>query len=215
MAERKLSVTIVFALLALVGSIVHAAPLYFDYTATVDSSDRPGAPTGSLLTGRFGYDPDRIARQIGASNYYPEPGSAPMTARGSNGFFLSLDAGVVVVTAGSVDDTMTIQSFVSESANDWHMVFDFIEPGGDNGWLKGSNELPSEFPDPLDDAFLSIYFTDDFEWVRTLDATLVSVTPVSAVPIPATLVLFLQGVILMGALLRRPDGKRIPVFRAA
>ena len=188
---------------SLPGRVVNSEPLYFDYVAHVDSSDRLGAPTGSLLTGQFSYDPAAIMRQVGPSHYYPEIGSAKMVARGSDGFFLSLDVRAINVTAGSVNDTMTIQSFVSESANDWHMVFDFIEPGGTDGWLKGNNNLPSLFPETLVDSFISIYFTDEYDWVRTVDASIISVSPLMVIPLPPAMWIFSSGLIALIGLARR------------
>jgi len=185
-------------------AITNSTPLYFDYVAHVDSSDRPGAPSGSQLTGRFGYDPEQISRQVGLGDYYPERFTAPMIARGSNGFFLELDAQVIVVAPGATEDNMVIQSFVSEHANDWHMVFDFWEAGGEDGWLQGNSSLPTQFPDPLNAPFLSIYFTDDFEWIRTLDATILSVTPAAIVPLPSAVILFCQSLLILSAAIRAP-----------
>jgi hypothetical protein len=201
--NRIFKTAIIIITFSLSSGAVNSEPLYFDYVAHVDSSDRAGAPTGSLLTGQFSYDPDAITRQVGPSHFYPEVGSAKMIARGSDGFFLSLDSRAINVTAGSVNDTMTIQSFVSESANDWHMTIDFIEAGGASGWLQGNNELPTEFPETLNAPFLSIYFTDDFDWVRTIDATIISVTSSMAVPLPSAGYLFGSGLIGLIGLARR------------
>lgn len=180
---------------------LHAAPMVFDYTAHVDGSDRPGAPTGSLLTGRITYDPDAMDREIG-THYYPTVGSATMTARGSEGFSLTQYIRVIVVTPGYTHDTMTLQTFLSESANDWHMVMDLIEPGGDDGWLQGDNSLPSMFPAVLEDAFLSLYFTDEGDWTRSIDATVMSITP-SSVPLPAAGWLFFSAVFGLAVMKRR------------
>ena len=147
------------------------------------------------MTGRFGYDPDRIRYQAGG-DYFPEALSAPMTARGSAGFALSLDARVISIApsvpnaAGGLLDVLILQSFISESPNDWYMVIDFREPGGANGWLKGDDALPAAYPDPLSEAYLSIYFTDEYNWVRNVDARLLSVSPAAVVPLPAAAALF-------------------------
>jgi hypothetical protein len=203
MLKRNICITLLLFLILVYVKVAHSAVLIFDYVAHIDGSDIPGAPTGSLLTGQFSYDPDKIRRQVGASHYYPELGSASISAHGSNGFHLALDARVIVVTAGDLNDTMTIQSFESESANDWHIVIDFIETGGADGWLIGNNDLPSKYPVPLSDPFMSIYFTDDFEWVKVIDATLLSVTPSSLVPIPSAIWLFGAGLIGLIGVARR------------
>jgi hypothetical protein len=189
-------------------STVGAAPLLFDYVAHVDSSDRPGAPAGTLLSGRFGYDPEQIRYQVGG-DYFPEFSSAPMTARGSAGFSLSMDAQVIVVVpdfptaGGGAIDNLILQSFVGESPNDWHMVLEFREPVGVQPWLGGSNALPTTFPDTLTAPWLQIYFTDEYDWVRTIDATLLSVSPAAPVPLPAAAFLFAPAMLLLGAIAAR------------
>ena len=50
-----------------VSSAALASSLSFDYVAFIDSSDQSGAPTGSLLTGAFSYDPNRLTRAIGGN----------------------------------------------------------------------------------------------------------------------------------------------------
>ena len=179
-----------------------AAPISFDYVAHIDSSDRPGAPPGTLLTGTFTYDPD-ASGQIGSMDYYPDLGTAFLTARGEAGFFLSMETRVINVTPGDVNDTMTMQSFVSEDPNGWNMVFDFIEPGGPDGWLQGDSSLPDEFPLNPVNGFISLYFTDEGDWVRTVDATILSVTPSTVVPVPAALWLFASAVTAIGWSRRR------------
>jgi hypothetical protein len=47
-----------------------------------------------------------------------------MSAQGSLSFSLTLEMRVINVTPGDASDTMTMQSFLSESANEWHMLFD-------------------------------------------------------------------------------------------
>jgi hypothetical protein len=183
-----------------------AAPLSFDYVAFIDSSDRPGAPTGTLLTGRFSYDPAASDRR-GDVNYYPELGTAFLTARGEAGFFLSMETRVIVVAPGDVDDTMTMQSFVSEDPNGWNMVFDFIEPGGTDGWLQGDSSLPDAFPENPVDGFISLYFTDEGDWTRTVDATILSVTPSAVVPLPAGLWLLLSALVVTFCSRRRVESR--------
>lgn len=197
-----MALSLLVAPLVLLPGLARSAPLVFDYVAHVDSSDRPGAPTGSTLTGKIVYDPDAVMRQVGENNYYMESGGAYLTARGSNGFFLQMNVPIIVVTAGDVSDTMTVQTFISESPNDWHMVLDLIEPGGDDGWLMGDSSLPTSFPSVLDNAFMSIYFTDEFDWVRTIDATLTSITP-SQVPLPAAAWLFGSALLMLAGVKRR------------
>jgi hypothetical protein len=165
-----------------------AAPMYFDYTAYIDSSDRPGAPTGTLLTGTFSYDPAATG-QIGDNHYYPDSGTAFLSAKGVNGFSLTRETRAINVTPGAESDTMTMQSFISEEPNGWNMVFDFIEPGGPSGWLQGDSSLPTAFPSPPDNGFISLYFTDEGDWTRTVDATILTVTT-SAIPVPAAVWLF-------------------------
>ena len=113
-----------------------------------------------------------------------------MNAYGENGFALKLEVRVVSVFSGATQDAVAVQSFQSESANDWHFVIDFIEPGGPNGWLQGDESLPTAYPTTFADAFLSIYFTDEFDWVRNIDATVLSVTPSTSVPLPPLMVPF-------------------------
>ena len=76
------------------------------------------------------------------------------------------------------------------------MVFDFIEPVA-SGWLNGDSSLPESFPVPLTDAFLTLYFTDEGEWVRVVEATILSVSRV-AVPLPSSLWLVLLSLFLIG-----------------
>ena len=179
-----------------------AAPLSFDYVAHIDASDRPGAPQGTLLTGTFTYDPDATG-QSGDINYFPDLGTAYLTARGEAGFFLSMETRVIVVAPGDVNDTMTMQSFLSEDPNGWNMVYDLIEPGGPDGWLQGDSSLPDEFPLNPVDGFISLYFTDEGDWVRTVDATILSITPSAVVPVPAALWLFASAVVAVGWSRRR------------
>ncbi len=169
-----------------------AATRVFEFTAMVDASDRPGAPNGTLMTGRFGYDPDR-SRAIGSYDYRPELGAAFIEVVGSNGFRLKRDTRVIVVTPGDVNDTMTMQSFVSEDPNGWNMFIDFIEPVS-SGWLKGDSRLPDVFPENPADGFVSLYFTDEGNWLRSVDATLLTVAPASIVPVPAAAWLFVSAV---------------------
>ncbi|MEM9058747.1 MAG: hypothetical protein AAGD86_14815 [Pseudomonadota bacterium] len=179
-----------------------AAPIRFDYVAHIDASDRPGAPTGTLLTGSFTYDP-AVTDDFGGGNYFPDLGTAQLTARGEAGFFLSMATRVISVTPGAVNDTMTLQSFVSEDPNGWNMVFDFIEPGGDDGWLQGDSSLPEAFPEMPVNGFIALYFTDEGNFVRTVDATILSVTRSAVVPLPAGVWLLLSGLALLAAPRRR------------
>ncbi|MCB1702477.1 MAG: VPLPA-CTERM sorting domain-containing protein [Pseudomonadales bacterium] len=204
MISNRRSITL-FPLAALLSLSVysHGAPLIFDYVANVDSSDRPGAPTGSILTGRIIYDPVALDRQVGEHDYFPTLGTSSISARGSQGFYLSQDVRVINVTPGPTADNMTIQTFLSESPNDWHMVIDFIEPpGGANGWLQGDSSLPTAFPDVLQYANLAMYFTDEADWVRNVHASLISVTP-AVVPLPAAAWLFGSALIALAGFKRR------------
>jgi hypothetical protein len=140
-------------------SVATAAPMKFNYTAHVDSSDRPGAPNGTILSGSFSYDPDAV-RTVGSTHYFPVFGSAYLLAKGESGFRLERETRAIVVTPGGSDDTMTMQSFVSEEPNGWNMVFDLIEPLA-TGWLDGDSSLPSDFPLNPDNGFISLYFTDE------------------------------------------------------
>lgn len=80
-----------------------------------------------------------------------------------------------------------MQSFLSEDPNGWNMVLDFIEPVT-TGWLHGGSSLTESIPFNPADAFISLYFTDEGDRVRVVEATVLTVTranePVSA---PATL----------------------------
>lgn len=191
-------------LAGLCSSYLAAAPLYFNYTAEVTASDRPGAPTGSMLTGQFSYDPDAIRAQFGG-DYRPQPASASLSAIGSNGFYLQRDLAVINLHSSATADAMTLQSFVSESPNDWHMVLDIYEPG--NSWLHGDTSLPTSYPAFTNAPYLSVYFTDEYNWVRTLDATLLSITPASGpltpVPVAPALVYMLSGLLLLAGVRRR------------
>ena len=186
MKQSTLTIYSLFTLL-LLSAPTYSATLFFEYTARVNSSDRPGAPAGSLLTGIFSYDPDTVT-QVAAGNYFPNSNTATLSARGESGFFLRRNARVIVVTPGGTNDSVTLQSFVSEDPNGWNMVFDFIEPAT-NGWLQGDSSLPNDFPASPANGFISLYFTDEGDWIRSVDASILSVS-VTTVPLPAAVWLF-------------------------
>jgi hypothetical protein len=192
---------LLIAVLFAYSSSIVAATLSFDYTALISGSDRPGAPNGTLLTGHFSYDPAK-SNPFGSYDYYPDAGSSTLYAKGVAGFSLSRDTRVINVTPGATTDRMTIQSFVSEEPNGWNMVFDFIEPGGPTGWLQGDSNLPTVFPANLDNAFITLYFTDEGDWTRVVEATILSVSP-SVVPVPAAAWLFGSALLGLGVMTRK------------
>lgn len=150
-------------------SAVHAEPHLFEVTAEVSSSDIATAPAGGALTLQLGWDPDQLSLQVGG-DHYPLAGSAPLQIRTPAGFELALDSQVVSVQPGSPDG-LTAQSFVSDLPNDWHIQVDFLA----FGWLMGSNELPQAFPTSFESAYITVWFTDEFEWIRSLEAQVVEV----------------------------------------
>ena len=186
--------------LAVLANNAWSASQSFDYTAYIDSSDRSGAPAGTLLTGTFSYDPEATSNR-GVFDYYPTSGSASLVAKGVDGFRLERETRVINVTPGAESDNMTMQSFVSEEPNGWNMVFDLIEPTA-NGWLNGDSSLPTRFPLNPEDGFISLYFTDEGDWTKTVDATILSVT-VSQVPVPAAAWLFGSALLGLAAAKRR------------
>lgn len=192
------------AFVALLGTALSgaslAAPIEYSYTARVDGSDRPGAPNGTLLTGMFSFDPDQVFT-IGSTDYRPNPGSAMLSAFGELGFSLTRDTRAIVVTPGGANDTLLMQSFLSEDPNGWNMVFDFIEPVT-TGWLNGSSALPESIPFNPANAFISLYFTDEGDWVRVVEATVLTVTRANA-PVSAPATLWLVVAAVTGLLMRR------------
>lgn len=148
----------------------------FTFAATIDSSfltvfNDPLVPHGATLFGEFSYD-QSLSTQIGDSHYF-DPGEADLRLYTEQGFELELRNAVTNVAPTEEGDFFTVQSFVSEFPNDWHILIDLQA----TGWLNGSNDLPNSFPDSFDYGYVSAYFTDEFEWVRIIDATLVSIDP--------------------------------------
>lgn len=194
--HKQALITLFLLLGAALSSVALAAPIEYNYTARIDGSDRPGAPNGTLLTGIFSFDPEQ-AFNIGSTDYRPNPGSAVLSAFGELGFSLIRDTRAIVVTPGGVNDTLTMQSFLSEDPNGWNMVFDFIEPVT-TGWLNGSSALPENIPFNPADAFISLYFTDEGDWVRVVEATILTVSRANApVSAPATLWLVVAAAVLI------------------
>lgn len=157
--------------------------MLFEFSATIDSSylttsNDPLAPEGSTLYGTFSYNQDAFV-QFGPA-YYFDPGAADLSVYTDEGFELMLDNRVTNVAPGDTTDSFSVQSFVSEDPNGWHIVLDLLAPD----FLGGSTDLPTEFPDSFDDAYVSVYFTDEFDWVRVIDATITSIGPAEAQPIP-------------------------------
>jgi hypothetical protein len=62
------------------------------------------------------------------------------------------------------------------------MVIDFLEPGGPGSWLDGSQDLPSTFPENPNNAWITLYFTDEGDWVRNVEASILTIAP--GIPIP-------------------------------
>ena len=155
--------------------------MLFEFSATIDASylntsNDPLAPVGSTLFGTFSYNLDAFT-QFGPS-YYFDPGAADLSVSTNEGFELMLNNRVTNVAPGNPTDSFTVQSFVSEDPNGWHIVLDLLGPD----FLGGSTDLPTEFPDTFDYAYVSVYFTDEFDWVRSIDATITSIGPVQAQP---------------------------------
>jgi len=150
--------------------------LLFEFSATITSSflttfNDPLAPVGSTLHGSFSYNLDTVS-QFGSS-YYFDPGTADLSVFTDEGFDLMLDNRVTNVAPGDTTDGFTVQSFVSEDPNGWHIVLDLMAPD----FLGGSTDLPTQFLDSFDSAYVSVYFTDEFDWVRSIDATITSIAP--------------------------------------
>ncbi len=135
MISRPISAIALCFLLLWSGGVA-GAPLYFEYTALINGSNVAGAPDGSILTGRFGYDPSASSQS--GSQHYPQFGTASLSAQGEGGFFLSRDIRIVNVAPGESwggdYDSVTLQSYISEEPNGWNMVLDFLEPL-ENDWL--------------------------------------------------------------------------------
>lgn len=119
-------------------AIASATPLNFDFTAQ-------SFPGGQPLTGQFSYDPDAVSK-IGTTEYFPNSNTAKIAFSDGNGFSLTQSTKFISVQPGATTDRMIMQTFLSEAANDWHIVLEITAPGGPGGWLQGDSSLPSSFP---------------------------------------------------------------------
>ncbi|WP_299648558.1 hypothetical protein [uncultured Tateyamaria sp.] len=152
--------------------------MQFEFTATIDSSylttfNDVLAPVGSTLYGTFSYDQD-VGTQSGASHYF-DAGAFELSVYTDEGFELSLFNRVTNVAPTDSGDSFTVQSYISEAPNDWHIVVDLFA----QDFLNGSNDLPTSFPDAYDFAYVQVYFTDEFEWVQSIEATIETIVPVA------------------------------------
>ena len=156
-------------------------PLEFVLTGSIVGSDVAKAPKGAQLSARMFYNPGDLVRRVGNS-HYPSSGTAGMEFSTAGGFRLLLPT--PVLGAGTQDGNYYFfsQSFLSESANDWHYEFNINQPVANGPWIEGT-ELPRAFPQPLEDAYITLYFTDEYEWVRVIEATVDSVVLVEPEPL--------------------------------
>lgn len=186
-----------FALALIAGLIstvdADAATWEFDIVARIDSAflrdpvEDAAVVDGDLLKGRMSYS-DPPSAQFG-NDYVYAPGLETLSIATDAGFDLHLSAQVVSIASIGGTDFFVAQSFQSEDPNGWNMVFDIIA----TGWRGGDTSLPTYFPDSFDTAYISAYFLDEFDVIQSIEATILSVTPVP-VSLPAS------GLLLAGAL---------------
>ena len=160
-----------------------AEPLEFELIGAIATDCGPALTAEQTLTGRFVYDPETIHRLIG-TDYYPDPGTALIAFRTGDGFELELGSSVISVQPGASTDRLYNQTFLSEGANEWHIVIEIAAAGGSDGWLKGDSSLPAAYPAQFEYAYLTAYLTDEYEWAQALEARICSIQPVSAPPPP-------------------------------
>ena len=165
-----------------------SASMVFDIVARIDGAFLRGAgetakvPVGGVLNGKMTYS-FPPSQQFG-SDYHYSPGLETLSISTPGGFSLTLDNRVTHLYSDSVLDVFLAQSFISEDPNGWNMLFEV----NTTGWLGGKTDLPTAFPDSFDSAYIQAYFTDEGDWVQTVEATILSIKPegesVSVVPLP-------------------------------
>ena len=180
----RCTLAVLLVLLTVLAVPGQAEPLEFEATAEINSSNVTNAPAGTILTLNFGYDPEQIRFQVG-STYYFESGTAPLLATTPQGLSVNLQAPFAEPIPGDEFDQFFLQSFTSEVPNGWNLVLEFRTDGGPDGWLQGSNALPRSFPDTfLTDPvppYIELFFTDEFERIREIGATITSIERINDV----------------------------------
>jgi len=151
--------------------------MIIEFEATISSSyltefNDKRAPHGSTLYGLFTYDED-IAVKIGG-DYYFQPGETFFSVYTDEGFSLNLSNRVTAVAPTSLGDYVTVQSFVSEEPNGWNMFVDLFALD----WLGGLSALPTSFDTSFATAYVSLYFTDEGNWLRTIEAQIETIAAV-------------------------------------
>ena len=105
MGQKSLPVCLLMATLGIVGSTTQAisAPITFNYTATVFSSDLPGLADGTAMSGSFTYDTVGVdTSPVGpAFGYYPGDASLAFTV---NAGAYSFDGSTFLIAERSVLD---------------------------------------------------------------------------------------------------------------
>jgi hypothetical protein len=176
--------------------MVAATSLAFDFTARIDFATlRPAAqsakvPVGGTLHGRMTYSLTPSQR-FGGDHLF-DPGLESFTIWTDQGYRRTFDNRVTGIASTGGTDILYAQSFLSEDPNGWHLALNIAA----KDWFKGRTDLPLTFPDTFEYAYLEVYKTDEGNRPQSIDATILSISPVAAVPVPPALGLLASALIL-------------------
>jgi len=192
----KSSMWMAGALLAATSSVAMAE------TVTIPFHD--GSAT-SIMQGEFVLDLGVPLYGVGPTGDYlyfqhSNQGVLRFHVRGELSLELPIQVVVVVPKAnGHQQDAVEIQTYTSELPNDWHMKLSFQKEDG--SWLGTSVAQPTDYSIAFDEAYLEVFFTDEFTPVRSYVLTqLVIGVPPNPVPLPGALVLMGSAVAAAGGL---------------
>jgi len=201
------TVAVFFALALVVGAgPAAAARLVVPFWGEVSGYNVAGLGTASFVLGEFTIETGVSAFGGGGASadylYGRDAPGAYVRLWTPRGFALELPLALVHVAPrdnGFARDMVILQSYLSESPNDWHLELHLYRD--DDSWLAGSIAQPTDFGIDFDEAWLNAWFTDEYDRVREIWIDVLRFdAPPAPVPLPALLAPFVAA---LGWLLAR------------